>query len=53
MLQSLAFSRQHWPETAITISAQQYLQKFYTELGFESAVGALRRGWNAPYPNDD
>lgn len=36
MLQSLAFSREHWPETAITISAQQYLQKFYTELGFET-----------------
>ena len=36
MLNSLAFCNEHWPDTAITISAQQYLQKFYTELGFES-----------------
>ncbi len=36
MVNSVAFSRKHWPDRAITISAQQYLQKFYTELGFET-----------------
>lgn len=36
MLNSLAFCKELWPESAITISAQQYLQKFYTELGFET-----------------
>ena len=36
MLNSLAFCREHWPAKAITISAQQYLQKFYTGLGFET-----------------
>lgn len=36
MLHSLAFCNAHWPGAAITISAQQYLQKFYTELGFET-----------------
>ena len=36
MLNSLAFCKEHWPNQAITISAQQYLQKFYTELGFET-----------------
>lgn len=36
MLNSLAFCEENWPDKAITISAQQYLQKFYTELGFET-----------------
>ena len=36
MLNSLAFCKEHWPNHAVTISAQQYLQKFYTELGFET-----------------
>lgn len=36
MVNSIAFCQQHWPGEAITISAQQYLQKFYTELGFET-----------------
>lgn len=36
MLNSLASCKEHWPGKAITISAQQYLQKFYTELGFEA-----------------
>lgn len=36
MLNSLAFCKEQWPDTAITISAQQYLQKFYTGLGFET-----------------
>lgn len=34
MNQSIDFCREHWPNKDITISAQQYLQKFYTELGF-------------------
>lgn len=36
MVNSLAFCKEYWPDAAITISAQQYLQKFYTELGFET-----------------
>jgi len=36
MVNSLAFCKDYWPDTAITISAQQYLQQFYTELGFET-----------------
>ncbi len=36
MAQSIAFCHEHWPNVAITISAQQYLQKFYTELGFKT-----------------
>lgn len=36
MVNSLAFCKEHWPDAAITISAQQYLQKFYIELGFET-----------------
>ncbi len=34
MQRSIACCREHWPGEAITISAQQYLEKFYTELGF-------------------
>ncbi|MEX0963578.1 MAG: GNAT family N-acetyltransferase [Pseudohongiellaceae bacterium] len=34
MVNSIAYCRQHWPDKAITISAQQYLEKFYNELGF-------------------
>jgi ElaA protein len=36
MEKSLTFSRQNWPGKAITISAQQHLQKFYASLGFET-----------------
>ena len=36
MLKALAYSRENWPASAITISAQHYLQKFYEELGFEA-----------------
>lgn len=31
---SLDYLQQHWGETDITISAQLYLEQFYTELGF-------------------
>lgn len=34
MQQSIAYCHNEWPGTVITISAQQHLQKFYTELGF-------------------
>ncbi len=34
MVQSIAYCREYWPGEVITISAQQYLEKFYTELGF-------------------
>ncbi len=34
MIKSIGFCREHWPDKAITISAQQYLEKFYIELGF-------------------
>lgn len=33
---SLDYCRQHWPGRAITISAQQYLEKFYRDFGFET-----------------
>lgn len=36
MLKSLAFCKEHWPGKVITISAQQYLQQFYIELGFKT-----------------
>tara|TARA_B110000858_G_scaffold193768_1_gene246901 strand:+ start:185 stop:652 length:468 start_codon:yes stop_codon:yes gene_type:complete len=36
MVHSIASCEEHWPGKAITISAQQYLEKFYTELGFET-----------------
>ena len=36
MLNSLKFCKEYWPDKAITISAQQYLQKFYTDFGFEA-----------------
>jgi len=36
MLKSLRYCKEHWPDKAITISAQQYLQKFYTGFGFET-----------------
>lgn len=44
MLNSITFCRQNWPNSAITISAQQYLEKFYQELGFETE--------SEPYPED-
>ena len=34
MVNSIRFCQQHWPDKAITISAQQYLEKFYNSLGF-------------------
>ncbi len=34
MENSMRFCREHWPDKAITISAQQYLEKFYNGLGF-------------------
>ncbi len=34
MATSIAFCTQQWPGDSIKISAQQYLEKFYTELGF-------------------
>ncbi|NKB32071.1 MAG: GNAT family N-acetyltransferase [Pseudomonadales bacterium] len=33
---SINHSKQHWPSTAITISAQEYLENFYKELGFKT-----------------
>lgn len=36
MVNSIGFCKEQWPSSAITISAQQYLEKFYTELGFET-----------------
>lgn len=33
---SLKTCRENWPDSAITISAQQYLHKFYTGFGFET-----------------
>jgi len=36
MLKALAYCQENWPAIAVTISAQQYLQKFYEELGFEA-----------------
>ena len=36
MVNSIAFCGEQWPGKAITISAQQHLEKFYTELGFET-----------------
>ena len=37
--------QQHWPDQAIRISAQQYLERFYASLGFVSVHG--------PYLEDD
>ena len=36
ILNSLAFCKEHWPGKVITISAQLYLQTFYSDLGFET-----------------
>ena len=36
MLNSLKYCKEHWSDKAVTISAQQYLQKFYTGFGFET-----------------
>ena len=33
---TLAYCEQFWPGTPVTISAQQYLEKFYLELGFST-----------------
>lgn len=45
MKRTLDACRQSYPEQKITISAQCYLEKFYLELGFETA--------SDPYPEDD
>ncbi|WP_108649372.1 GNAT family N-acetyltransferase [Dongshaea marina] len=43
--QALAECRRLWPEQGITISAQQYLESFYTQHGFEvSSEGYLEDG---------
>jgi len=31
---SIGYCRQHWPDAAVHVSAQQYLEKFYIKLGF-------------------
>ena len=36
MVNSLIYCKEHWPDKAVTISAQQYLQEFYADLGFET-----------------
>lgn len=36
MDKSIDYCRQNWGDSAITISAQQYLEKFYNRLGFET-----------------
>jgi ElaA protein len=36
ILNSLALCKEHWPGKVITISAQLYLQTFYSDLGFET-----------------
>lgn len=45
MQRSLAETEKRFPGRAIRISAQQYLERFYTELGFETVRG--------PYLEDD
>src|SRR5947207_469785 len=35
MQEVLAFTKKHYPQTPITISAQAYLQKFYENVGFK------------------
>lgn len=40
MQNSIAFCQQHWPDSAIVISAQQYLEKFYRSLGFVTETEA-------------
>jgi ElaA protein len=44
MGKALDYCRQYWPTEPITISAQQHLQKFYSELGFVTE--------SAPYLED-
>ena len=34
MSKAIDYCQEHWPKEAITISAQQRLQKFYSEFGF-------------------
>jgi ElaA protein len=33
---SIDWIKNHWPNIPIKISAQQYLEKFYTDIGFET-----------------
>ncbi len=33
---SIEYCHNHWPGESITISAQQYLENFYTQLGFQT-----------------
>jgi ElaA protein len=39
MRKAIQHSEREYPDTPIRISAQQYLQSFYTELGFETFSG--------------
>ncbi|MFK7863578.1 MAG: GNAT family N-acetyltransferase [Pseudohongiellaceae bacterium] len=45
MIESIKQCKAHWPDAAVTISAQAYLEKFYRELGFKSE--------SEPYLEDD
>lgn len=44
MRRSLVAAKAHYPGQAIRISAQQYLERFYRDLGFETV--------SEPYPED-
>src|SRR5699024_6842929 len=44
MQRSIAAAARAWPGRALRISAQQYLERFYRELGFETV--------SEPYPED-
>jgi ElaA protein len=45
MLNAIEYIKTNWPEQSIRISAQCYLEKFYTSLGFEKV--------SEPYMEDD
>ena len=36
MQESIRYCHQHWPTASITLSAQHYLEKFYSDLGFNT-----------------
>ena len=36
MVKSIAYCRDRWPGVPVTISAQQHLERFYSELGFRT-----------------
>lgn len=44
MVRAIAATEERWPGAGIRISAQQYLERFYRDLGFETVRG--------PYPED-